>query len=340
MYLLRSCFIFSTVSTIIGGLTLQSNVILGHMNDKKIVITGVNGFVGEHLSRHLRDLGFHIIGIGREEKLNGPIASLIDTYYRVDMFKSEEFADVDLQNVQAIIHLAGLASVADSFKNPDLYKTGNAIITENLLKLAKSQNFKGRIVVISSGALYDPNQPMPIIEESSVIENSPYAVGKIAAEKVSIDYKNNGLDVVIVRPFNHIGPGQGTGFLLPDLYAQIEQAKKNGDKTISVGNLNSKREFTDVLDIVVAYGLLATAESLNHEIYILSSGASHSGQEILDYLKTATEWTGSAVIDESRIRPNDPADIIGDSSRLKNELGWNPSIPLEKTIQDFVDYNK
>lgn len=304
--------------------------------EKKIIVTGIHGFVGGHLARHLQSQGYAVHGIGRETSANETIEPLIDAYSQADLLDAGSLQTVPMRGALAIIHLAGLASVADSFTYPDAYKADNRTMTDNLLNAAHEQGFTGRTVVISTGALYDATQPMPLSEASATAELSPYSIGKLAAEATAIEHRDAGMDVVIVRPFNHIGPGQSGGFLLSDLYAQISAGASGGKAKVSVGNLASKRDYTDVRDIVKAYELLAVADRLDHEIYNVSSGNSYSGQQILDTLAREMDVEVQAVVDASKIRPTDPAEIIGDSSRIKNELGWSPSIPLSQTIADFV----
>ncbi|RWZ78353.1 MAG: NAD-dependent epimerase/dehydratase family protein [Candidatus Microsaccharimonas sossegonensis] len=306
--------------------------------NKEIIITGINGFVGEHLARHLHSSDFSVTGIGREEYPNSTVSPYIDRYQQADLLNASQVGTLHLKNAAAIIHLAGLASVADSFKTPELYKSGNAEMTDNLLTTAKQQGFRGRVVAISTGALYDPNQSMPLTEDSKITEGSPYAVGKIRAEEVIKRHKANGLDVVIARPFNHIGPGQGNGFLVADLYGQLLVARETQSSTISVGNLATKRDYTDVRDIVTAYTKLATADALTHETYNIASGASLSGFEILHILqKTMGLELIKPVTDQSRVRLTDALDIIGDASRLKNELSWDILSSPTTAIKDFVE---
>lgn len=304
---------------------------------EKIAITGVNGFVGEHLARHLKQQGYFVVGIGREPALNDRITDLVDDYQIADLMDPDSTAKLSVSDVTSIIHLAGFASVADSFKQPELYENGNAKITENVLQLASDQKISGRVVVISTGALYDPTEPLPINESSKTISNSPYAVGKLRAEDVTRKFIDQGVDAVIVRPFNHIGPNQLPGFLIPDLYEQLAEVEKSGQKQIKVGNLATKRDYTDVRDVVRAYTLLAVAPTLEHDLYNVASGESHAGTEVLEALKQAMNLSDvETVIDPEKIRPNDIMDIIGDASRLRNELGWQPESNISTAIADFV----
>lgn len=307
----------------------------------EIIITGINGFVGEHLARHLQQVGFSVRGIGREAKANPNVAPFVDTYQSADLLDSDDVKKLTLNNAVAIIHLAGLASVAESFDKPDLYKSGNATMTENLLNAASAQGFSGRVVAISTGALYSPTEPMPLKESSKTAQNSPYAIGKIRAEEVIKKHREDGMDAIIVRPFNHIGPGQGPGFLVGDLYDQLNTAKESGSHEILVGNLATKRDYTDVRDIVKAYTLLATAPSLQYDTYNVASGVSREGFEILGYLKSAMGLGDiKPVTDPSRIRPTDVMDITGDASRIHDELGWQPTLAISDAIKDFVERKK
>ena len=304
---------------------------------EKIIVTGVNGFVGEHLARHLRESDFYVHGIGREETPNKNVAPYLDSYEAGDLLIKERVAKLSLKKARAIIHLAGLASVADSFNQPELYKTGNAEMTDNLLTEASSQGFEGRFVAVSSGALYDGSDDMPLTELSRVAESSPYATGKLRAEAIVKRHRMNGLDAVIARPFNHIGPGQDKGFLVSDLYDQLIKAYEDGSKQISVGNLSTRRDYTDVRDIVAAYAKLASAPRLIYDTYNVASRKSYSGFEILDYLKNAMSLKEiEPIVDQARVRPTDAMDIIGDSSRLKNELNWETLSSPETAINDFV----
>ena len=208
-------------------------------------------------------------------------------------------------------------------------------MTYNLLDHAKTSNMQGRAIVVSSGALYDPNQPLPISEESATSPTSPYAIGKLASEHVVDYFRNRGLDAVIARPFNHIGPGQKEGFILPDIYAQLSSVGSGGE--IQVGNLNTRRDYTDVRDIVAGYKALALADSLDHRLYNICSGKSLSGKDILALVERIGNYTDIKVsIDPSKIRPSDIMDIYGDSSRIRKELGWQPQYDIEQTITDFV----
>lgn len=293
----------------------------------RIVITGAGGFVGRHLSAILHENSHYIIGAGREESCD-----YVDEYYQADLSQTWPSA---IKDIDAIVHLAGLATVGPSFDAPQTYININSAIVTNMCEALLTTNDHPRLIVVSSGSVYDPHQALPITENGIVSLSSPYSVSKILVENQAEYYRNRGLDCVVVRPFNHIGSGQLNGFLLPDLYEKIVDAEQ--DAIIRVGNITTKRDYTDVRDIVRAYAMLATSDTLAHTVYNLCSGVSHSGEEIFQTLRGVLGREDVQYsIDKTLLRPTDPQDIVGDSSRLKNELGWAPEIGLDKTIADFV----
>lgn len=302
------------------------------MHKDKIIITGINGFVGAHLARQLNNTGISVIGIGMEPIINQEIDNIVTEYYQANLVNKWP----DIPNIKAIIHLAGLASVALSFNQPQSYIGSNTAILTNMCEYYLKQNKKPRIIVVSSGNIYNPKQLMPINETGEIELLSPYAVSKICNENQVKYYRNRGLDCIIARPFNHIGPGQADGFLLPDLYKKIISLPSN-KTVIKTGNINTKRDYTDVRDIVKAYEKLAMADKLNHNLYNICSGISVSGIDMFNELKDLMSINNiSYKIDQSLIRPTDAENIVGDSTLLRDELKWTPEISLKQTISDYI----
>jgi len=301
---------------------------MSYKHSKHIAITGVNGFVGKHLTRELAKNDISVIGIGREATVDSQISGLLSDYFVADL--SQKWPE--LPNVDAVIHLAGLAAVAPSFDDPQSYIAVNSSMVTHMAEYYLEVNKKPRLLVVSSGAIYDPDQAMPLTEASTVGFSSPYAVSKILVENQCRYYRTRGLDCVIVRPFNHIGPGQLGGFLVPDVIKQLQSGE-----SLTVGNITTKRDYTDVRDIAHAYYLLATAPTLNHVVYNACAGTSVSGEDIVERLKQLTHKQNAQVkVDQSKIRPTDPADIYGDASALTADTGWVPKISLEQTLTDTV----
>ncbi len=302
------------------------------MDKEKVVISGVNGFVGHHLTRELYSAGLLVVGIGQEAVVNSDISDIVSEYHQANLV--EEWPIIP--DAKAVIHLAGLAAVSPSFEKPQVYINANSSMVTNLCEYYIKQESRPRIVIISSGAIYSPNQPIPIKESGEIGFSSPYAVSKVLNENQVAYYRNRGLDCVIARPFNHIGPGQAKGFILPDFYGRLASIGKD-EHTIITGNIETRRDYTDVRDIARAYSKLALAPELKDSIYNICSGTSLSGAEIFNELKQAMGLKDvSYKIDPSLVRPTDVKDIVGDSLRLRNELGWNPEIDIHQTIKDFV----
>lgn len=303
-----------------------------------VLVTGINGFVGKHLARELSAAGHKVMGVSREPLLNPLLVNFVTDYYVCNLTSETEVATLPLDDIDAVINLAGLANVGDSFANPDLYNQVNVGVMSVIGRRLVGMGSKANVIAISTGAVYSSNQAMPLTEESQLITTgSPYALSKIAMEQEVMSLRTQGLNCAVVRPFNHIGPGQEPGFLVPDLYQKIMNAGHT-DGVLKVGDLTTRRDYTDVRDVAKAYVSLAVADHLDHDIYNVCSGRSIEGQQILNLLLTATghEETIAIQQDPALMRPNDPKNLYGNNHRLQNQTGWQPAIPLEQTIQDFI----
>lgn len=165
--------------------------------NKKVLITGINGFVGEHVAHEFKDLGFSVSGVGHDKEPNEKVADLIDEYISCNLVDAEQVnSKISLVDTSAVVHLAGLASVGQSFEQPQRYITDNGLMAYNILQRASEDNMACRVVVISTGALYNPNQPLPLSEASETNPNSPYAVGKLMTEDVTKYFRGRGVDAV------------------------------------------------------------------------------------------------------------------------------------------------
>jgi GDP-4-dehydro-6-deoxy-D-mannose reductase len=304
--------------------------------EKDILVTGVSGFVGKHLAREIKARGHKAYGVGREESPNPELESVLEKYFKADLTNMQDVAKLPLEEIDVVINLAGLASARDSFKDPEKYLKINVDVATVIAKEIVARKPSIRFIAISTGAVYGSNQPMPLTESSVLVtQGSPYAQSKILMEEAL--NKIEGLDCVLVRPFNHIGPGQEPGFLVPDLYQKISLAIQNAE-SVKVGDLNTKRDYTDVRDVVKAYVNLAEADSLEHKLYNVCSGKSLTGEAILNTLLEAMDASGKIKIeqDQALIRPNDPKDLYGSNERIIKVNSWHPTIALEQTIRDFV----
>jgi GDP-4-dehydro-6-deoxy-D-mannose reductase len=305
--------------------------LLGDLKNMKVLVTGAAGFVGPHLIKELNSNSHEAISV-----INLKEQAKVDVKnYKADLLDASSVNKINFAELDAVIHLAGLAAVGPSFEEPMRYINTNIGIEINLFEVALKQNAKIRFLIISSGALYDPKSPLPLNEKSKVSPSSPYAVSKIGQEKMAEYYGSRGFEYIIARPFNHIGPGQNEGFIVPDLAKQIVKAKKDKNNTVKVGNLEAKRDYTDVRDIVRAYRLLLE-KGKSGEIYNVCSGKSYSGQEILNGLLEFSNTQPKIVKDQARMRPSDNPDIFGDNSKIHKDTGWKPEIKIQQTLKDAI----
>ncbi len=301
------------------------------------MVTGAHGFVGQHLVALLRARDVQVIAVGKE-----PDSSYHGTpgveYVRCDLLVQDAVDDLLKRAPAAIINLAGLAAVGPSYRDPDLYLRTNRLIVENLCGTALRRSPGARLLIVSSGAVYDPDQTLPLTEKSVVTgASSPYAMSKLESERAALEARAEGLDVVIVRPFNHLGPGQDGGFLLPDLVSRMREATPAGP--LVVGNLATARDYTDVRDVARAYVELLQPPTLEHDVYNVCSGRPVTGTALLQLLFEATgEIVRSVEADAALLRPVDASVLYGDYSRLQREIGWEPKISLAQSVRDYVQW--
>ena len=298
---------------------------------KKILITGVNGFVGRHLTTVAKEDGYFVGGVAREEDTDN---TQLDAYYPADLTDQQAVDAIDLENYNIIISLAGLSRVGESFDKPELYKKVNVDVLRYMLNKLQRSQWHGRVIAVSTGAIYSPDQSLPLTEDSKTNPDaSPYAISKLLMEEVAVQGLENGIDVVIARPFNHIGPGQEPGFLVPDMYQNL----LSDPKALHVGNVDTKRDYTDVRDVCRAYIALGESESLKHQVYNICSNVSVSGREIIETLaKHMDTPVPEIIIDQQKLRPNDPPELYGDNSRLVSDTNWEKTLSLQDSIADFV----
>lgn len=311
----------------------------------KVLVTGVNGFVGHHVAHALKDRDIRVIGVGNQSELAEDLKNIVEQYISCDLVDPDKVSQLDLRDIDAIINLAGFANVGESIGQGELYNTVNIGVHTVLYQECINQNVSPRIIAVSSGSVYDTSQPLPITEESKLIERNKaneYAVSKKLMEEAVLEFNDKGMDCIIVRPFNHSGPGQLPGFLLPDLGEQIKQAAKKNEP-LMVGNLETKRDYTDVRDVARAYAELVACDrsKLHHTIYNVCSGESRKGSDILRLLAEAFDAPDlKTQVDPKRIRPNDCMDIYGSNRRLADDIGWKPEISVEQMVKDYAAWKK
>lgn len=297
------------------------------------MVTGAAGFVGKHLINELLENGHDVVAV---TNTNEKQPSAIKTFVADLTDKDAVSNNIKFDEVDAVIHLAGLAAVGPSFDQPLYYLSTNAGIQINLFEACLAQNAKPKFLVISSGSLYDPKQKMPLNESSRVLPSSPYSVSKVAQESLATYYGNRGFEYIIARPFNHMGPGQNPGFIVPDFAQQIALGEKGEVSEIMVGNLEAKRDYTDVRDIAHAYRLLVESNRTSGQIFNICSGNSVSGKEILDSLLAESSAKLTVKQDPDRMRPSDIPEIIGNHNKITQLTSWEPKYSLQETLSDAL----
>jgi GDP-4-dehydro-6-deoxy-D-mannose reductase len=298
----------------------------------KALITGAGGFVGPHLVEHLERAGDDVVPLDVED---GP-----------DLRDHAGWeATIGGVGPEVVYHLGGWSDVGGSWHDPYTTFEVNVLGTVSILEAARRSGCR-RVVVVSSADVYGavPADELPITEEHPILPSSPYGASKQATEAAAMQYhRGYGLDVVIVRPFNHIGPGQSPRFAAPAFARQIAEAEQAAASVAGAdpgplrhGDLTPERDLTDVRDVVRAYRLLARSGRPGQS-YNVCSGQSTSMATVLDTLCSLTSTPIETEIDPSRLRPVEVMTQRGSPTKLTEATGWRPTIGLEQTLADVLD---
>jgi GDP-4-dehydro-6-deoxy-D-mannose reductase len=293
----------------------------------RVLVTGSKGFVGRWLLDHLAAIGDTVAGLDAEVDITDP-AGVRDA--------------IAGWGPEAICHLAAQASVGASWASPAETYRVNTGGTLNVLQAAISCPSRPRVLLISSSEIYGRVGPedLPLREDHPFAPVSPYAASKAAAEIVGVQFwHGSGLEVIRARPFNHTGAGQRTDFVVPALAKQVAEAARTGARSLLTGNLETRRDITDVRDVVRAYRDLL-AEGAPGEVYNVCRGSSVSIREVAERLLVLAGVDIPIEIDPGRLRPADIPELRGDPSRLEKATAWGPEIPLDTTLSDVLAYWK
>lgn len=291
----------------------------------RALITGGKGFVGTWLGEHLRAHGDEVVAVDHEVEITDAVAVR---------------EAVTAASPDAVYHLAALTHVGRSWSDPSHVFAVNAIGTLNVLEAARACDPVPRVLVTSSAEVYGlvKEDELPISEEASLAPVTPYGVSKVAAEFLGIQANlGYGVPVVRVRPFNHVGPGQGPGFVVASLASHIVEARRAGTKRVPVGNLGARRDLTDVRDVVRAYRLLIE-HGVAGQVYNVCSGRDISIEEVARLLLELADVDMELVVDPALARPVDVPVLRGDPSKLRTVTGWTPEIDLTATLRDVLDH--
>jgi GDP-4-dehydro-6-deoxy-D-mannose reductase len=238
----------------------------------------------------------------------------------------------------AVCHLAAQAAVGRSWQDPHETFAVNAVGTLKLCLAALEAEPRPRLLLVSSAEVYGsvPPEKMPISEDQPLAPSTPYAASKAASEMVGLQaWLGKGLEVVRARPFNHIGPGQGPGFVVPDFATQVVKAARGELDRVATGNLSAQRDITDVRDVVRAYRLLL-AHGEPGEAYNVCRGEAVAMSYLLRRLMELVGVEVPVWTDPALLRPADVPVHIGSARRLEALSGWVPEVPLERTLGDIL----
>jgi GDP-4-dehydro-6-deoxy-D-mannose reductase len=281
-----------------------------------IAVTGAHGFVGTHL---LGRLGARAVAVD---------ADVTDA----DLLRRA----IAAARPAAVVHLAAASSVGASWTDAAEPWRINALGTVNLLEAARSNAPDARVIVVSTGDVYGQADEIPTPETAPYRPMSPYAASKAAAELAADQFRRAGSEIVIVRAFQHEGPGRDERFAVGSWAAQIARAEAAGRGVVNVGDLTPKRDISDVRDVTRAYELLLDPAVLAGA-YNVASGRAVSMREVLEILVSLAACPIEVDEDPSRFRTSELAVVCGDASKLHAATGWAPEIPLEQTLADALD---
>lgn len=310
----------------------------------KALITGISGFAGSHLAEFLINKGYEVFGTFYDKSTFSNIDDIIDKIeiFRCDIRNYNNLKKI-IEKVQPdeIYHLAAISFVPTSLKNPKLTFDTNLYGTLNLYEAIRELKFNPKILFVGSADEYGSiqNSDLPIREDCPLRPINPYSISKASTDFLSYFYfKNYYLNIIRVRPFNHIGPRQSSEFVCSNFAKQIVEIEKGlKEPIINVGNLETKRDFTDVRDMVRAYQL-ALQKGETGEVYNICSEKAIQIGELLNNLLELSSKKIEIIKDSQRMRPSDNPILQGDSKKLRERIGWKVGIPFEKTLRCILDY--
>ena len=296
---------------------------------KKLMVTGAGGFVGGYIRQAL---------LAPDQTYGMELGPVSTSDLRDADGLARECAEA---RPDFVIHLAAQSFVPQSFADPRETFEVNFLGTLNLLQALKRSDFHGRLLFVGSGDMYGLVEPdkLPVDEDRPLKPRNPYAVSKVAAEALCYQWsQSEGMDIVMVRPFNHIGPGQSERFVVSDFARQVVEIRLGRRAAeIAVGDIDVTRDFTDVRDVVRAY-LLLLQKGGNGETYNVCSGRERSVREILHDLIALARVNAVVKRDDARLRPAEQRRMYGSYEKLHAATGWRPEVALEQSLAENITY--
>jgi len=316
---------------------------------KRLLITGISGFVGGHivsfLANHKNE--FEIHGISRSKPAWDFVSSASELF-NCHHFHQADLLDIPrikslLEEIQPeyILHMAAQSSVAESWKTPVFSFMNNTNIFLNIIDTVRQNDNGARVLSIGSSEQYGvvSAADLPLTEESPQRPANPYAVARVAQEQLAKIYADGyGLDICCTRSFNHCGPGQSDRFVVSAIAKQfVKIAHGLQEPVIHIGNGSIVRDFVDVHDVVAAYEILIS-NGKRGEVYNVCSGTGHTILEIVTLLAELKGMKVGVHQELAEIRPIDNPRIIGSNQKIRRDLGWKPVIPFEQSLLSLYDY--
>lgn len=299
---------------------------------KRLLVTGSEGFVGSNLIKALDESKYEIVATCLPQLIpkRGKYVALdiLDLDLTIEVFKQYQ--------PDAVFHLAAVSSVARSFRDRAVAYNTNITGTANVLEAARSLGKKVRFYFISTCEVYGGGEHLA--EDAPVVLKNPYAISKYAAELICIDFHGDGLETVILRPFTHTGPGQAETFVLPTIAKQISEIEKGKRAPlIELGNIQARREFLNIKDIVRAYAL-ALDRCAAGDVYNIASGQGYTIAELVEIFARLAKKEFELKVNPTKMRKNDIPVLFGDGSKFSRLTGWSPTVKIEKTLEDLLNY--
>jgi len=299
----------------------------------RVFVTGAIGFVGRWLEPELRDHGHEVVA--------APGPDALDIADRRGLAR---WLDHPGGRPDAVIHLAGMAFAPDAGHDPAEAFRVNVGGTVALFEALREIGIRPPVLVSGSADVYGTPRPedLPLREDAPSAPNSPYALSKLAQEGVAAEAAaRHGFPVIVTRSFNHTGPGQRPVFVVPAMAQRVMAVKRGQATSIPAGNVDVRRDLTDVRDVVVAYRLLleaAAAAKLADRFTVINvaSGEAVTVRDIIERLCVLAGVVPLIAIDQSLVRPNDPHEIRGDATLIRQLIGWEAHIGLEQTLIDML----
>jgi GDP-4-dehydro-6-deoxy-D-mannose reductase len=306
----------------------------------RILVTGADGFVGQHLVPRLVQQGYQVTAGCRPTGAQQPVFAGGSEAVRAIPFELTDPERVRASvtpNVEAVVHLAAVASVREAREDPGRAWMVNAAGTARLIEAMLATGINPVVLIVSTSEVYGNGPPRARLETDSPAPQSPYAASKLGQEIAALEaWRRSGLRVIIARPFIHTGPGQRPPYVVPSFIQRLLAVRAGeAPSRVPTGNLEIVRDLLDVRDVVEAYLLLLTRGEPG-ETYNVARGQGLTLGDLFHHVAQQIGVQAEPVPDPSLVRPADIPHLVGDASKLRTTTGWSPRFSLQQTLQDMV----